>query len=161
MLNFPFQQTFYFTPKYNIAVQNIVKKASIKPWNLPKDICENLKILNCDFCQKNVVDSFCNSLFFFLPCQPSVPIYYFYYDIRNYSIEEVSEVCPKGRKWPPFLKCPFFAVNNLWSSLSTKRSHLLLLLSAITASKKSLKSVQRVGHGPPFLKCPFFAVNDL
>ena len=27
MLNFPFQQTFYFTLKCNIAVQNIVKNA--------------------------------------------------------------------------------------------------------------------------------------
>ena len=28
MLNFPFRQTFYFTLKCNIAVQNIVKKAN-------------------------------------------------------------------------------------------------------------------------------------
>ena len=31
MLNFPFRQTFYFTLKCNIAVQNIVKKAITKP----------------------------------------------------------------------------------------------------------------------------------
>ena len=30
MLNFPFRQTFYFTLKCNIAVQNIVKKANVK-----------------------------------------------------------------------------------------------------------------------------------
>ena len=29
MLNFPFQQTFYFTLKCNKAVQNIVKKAKV------------------------------------------------------------------------------------------------------------------------------------
>ena len=29
MFNFPFRQTFYFTLKCNIAVQNIVKKAYI------------------------------------------------------------------------------------------------------------------------------------
>ena len=29
MLHFPFQQTFYFTLKCNIAVQNIVKKATL------------------------------------------------------------------------------------------------------------------------------------
>ena len=47
MLNFPFRQTFYFTLKCNIAVQNIVKKA-----NVCTKFCLNLSIHSQDIEQK-------------------------------------------------------------------------------------------------------------
>ena len=37
MLNFPFRQTFYFTLKCNIAVQNIVKKAKANDCNISEE----------------------------------------------------------------------------------------------------------------------------
>ena len=54
MLNFPFRQTFYFTLKCNIAVQNIVKKARGIIFSFERNLVKNTVITESRYQTKAV-----------------------------------------------------------------------------------------------------------